>query len=47
MKELVTYCMSCNKEVFCNGGFFNGFVNDDKTIICFDCIKTDESNQSE
>lgn len=37
MKELVGTCSICNKEIYCENGFFNGVINDDQTILCFTC----------
>lgn len=44
MQELVGYCISCNKPVFCQDGFINGLVLEDKTLLCFDC--SEEEDQS-
>jgi hypothetical protein len=37
MQELVGYCKKCNKPIFCNNGFLNGVVLEDKSLVCFDC----------
>jgi hypothetical protein len=37
MQELVGLCKECNKNIYCNDGFINGVVLDDKSLICFDC----------
>lgn len=43
MRELVGTCQDCGKLVFCENGFLNGFVSDQKSVLCPDCdekIKT-------
>lgn len=40
MKELVGYCASCTKEIYCLEGFFNGVQSDDGKIYCFECYET-------
>jgi hypothetical protein len=42
MKELIGYCTSCEKEIYCLEGFFNGIQSNDLKIYCFECY---ESNQ--
>jgi hypothetical protein len=37
MQELVGCCKKCNKTIFCDNGFLNGIVLDDKSLLCFDC----------
>lgn len=37
MQELVGYCKKCKKQIFCNAGFINGLVLEDKSLLCFDC----------
>lgn len=37
MQELVGYCKACKRKIYCNDGFVNGIVLDDKTLLCFDC----------
>jgi hypothetical protein len=44
MKELIGYCTSCAKEIYCLDGFFNGIQSDDRKIYCFECY---ECNQKE
>ncbi|MFB3166195.1 hypothetical protein P5G62_003435 [Neobacillus sp. 179-C4.2 HS] len=44
MKELIGYCNSCAKEIYCLEGFFNGIKADDGKIYCFECY---ECNQKE
>ncbi|QQE73220.1 hypothetical protein KDJ56_15015 [Brevibacillus composti] len=35
--ELIGYCKSCNKELYCQNGFFVGVIHDDQTISCTSC----------
>ncbi|WP_419956304.1 hypothetical protein ACN6MT_14330 [Neobacillus niacini] len=44
MKELIGHCTTCDKEIYCLDGFFNGVQSDDRKIYCFECY---ESNQKE
>lgn len=37
MKELVGKCAICDKDIYCLDGFFNGAVQEDGSIICFEC----------
>lgn len=37
MQELVGHCKECNNNIYCNDGFLNGIVLDDKSIVCFEC----------
>ncbi|WP_199924957.1 hypothetical protein [Paenibacillus sp. IHBB 10380] len=37
MQELVGHCKECKKEIFCNDGFLNGIVSEDKSLVCLDC----------
>lgn len=46
MQELVGYCISCNKQVFCQDGFINGVVLEDKTLLCFDCSEKEDQSRS-
>ncbi|CAH2715582.1 hypothetical protein BACCIP111895_02766 [Neobacillus rhizosphaerae] len=50
MKELVGLCISCNKEIFCLDGFFNGVITKEKENYCFECYqkisKIEEKPQS-
>ncbi|SFQ81494.1 MULTISPECIES: hypothetical protein [unclassified Bacillus (in: firmicutes)] len=39
MKEFIGKCKTCGKELFCLEGFFNGVVNEDKTVSCFECME--------
>ncbi|WP_159439892.1 hypothetical protein [Bacillus sinesaloumensis] len=40
MKELVSTCIVCKKEIYCLDGFINGVVSEDKQgILCFDCAE--------
>jgi hypothetical protein len=38
-KELVGKCKICQKNIYCNSGFIEGIVLEDKTLICFKCTK--------
>lgn len=42
MQELVGNCKKCNKQIFCNDGFLNGVVLEDKSLICFDCADKEQ-----
>lgn len=42
MKELVSHCIRCSKEVFCTDGFLNGHVLDNQNVLCFDCQADDK-----
>ncbi|WP_310362674.1 hypothetical protein [Neobacillus drentensis] len=45
MKELIGSCKSCNKEIHCLDGFFNGIHTEEKEIYCFECYeKKDKEN---
>lgn len=46
MQERVGSCKTCNREVFCNDGFINGVVLEDKTLVCFDCFEEAEKTAS-
>jgi hypothetical protein len=46
MLELVGHCNKCKKQIFCNDGFINGVVLEDKSLICFDC-SDQEQEQSD
>lgn len=39
MKEYVGACSVCGREIHCHDGFLNGTVNDDQTVLCFDCYE--------
>lgn len=39
MKELVGYCSTCSKEIYCLDGFFNGVQSDDRKMYCFECFE--------
>ncbi|MGX6442514.1 hypothetical protein ACWM35_04720 [Neobacillus sp. K501] len=44
MKELIGQCSTCQKEIYCLDGFFNGVQTDDHKTYCFECF---ESNKEE
>ena len=46
MQELVGYCISCNKQVFCQDGFINGVVMEDKRLMCFACSVNGTEDES-
>lgn len=37
MEELAGHCKVCGKPVMCQGGFLQGIVLEDQSIVCFDC----------
>ena len=37
MKELIGPCTMCGKEIYCLDGFLNGVIQEDGTVVCFDC----------
>ncbi|WP_338447854.1 hypothetical protein R4Z09_16560 [Niallia oryzisoli] len=39
MKELVSTCCECGKDIYCLNGFFNGVLTDDKKTLCYDCAE--------
>lgn len=47
MIEPVTTCVKCNKEITCNGGFLNGIVLNDSTVLCFSCYEKEKTEQGE
>lgn len=46
MQELVGRCKECNKQIFCNDGFLNGIILEDKTLICFDCSDKEQEGSA-
>ncbi|BBH24147.1 hypothetical protein Back11_54920 [Paenibacillus baekrokdamisoli] len=42
MQELVGQCKTCNKHIFCQDGFINGVVLEDKSLLCFDCYDKEQ-----
>ncbi|MFJ5715787.1 hypothetical protein [Neobacillus sp. NPDC093127] len=50
MRELIGTCKSCDKEIYCLDGFFNGVITEEKENYCFECYeklaKNDENPQS-
>ena len=40
MKELIGYCVSCSKQIYCLEGFFNGVHTKDNEIYCFPCYES-------
>ena len=47
MQELVGYCKVCIRKIYCNDGFINGIVLDDKALLCFDCYSENKLETSE
>lgn len=47
MRERVGDCKQCGKEVYCNEGFLNGVVLEDRTLVCFDCAEPSEAESGE
>jgi hypothetical protein len=39
MKERVGQCHSCQKEVYCVMGFFQGIIDNSGQVYCFDCYE--------
>ncbi|WP_279326308.1 hypothetical protein [Bacillus litorisediminis] len=37
MKELIGPCTVCGKDIYCLDGFLNGVIQEDGTVVCFDC----------
>lgn len=37
MEELIGHCRACEKPIYCKMGFLDGIVQEDKTLVCFDC----------
>jgi hypothetical protein len=46
MRELVGPCTKCSKLVFCENGFLNGFVNDQKLLLCASCFNEPKEKSS-
>lgn len=50
LRELVSLCKCCKKDVYCIDGFFNGVHTEEKEIYCFECyeklMKENENPQS-
>jgi len=42
MKERVGRCHSCQREVYCMMGFFQGVIENNGEIFCFDCYEKKE-----
>ncbi|WP_127588456.1 M55 family metallopeptidase [Paenibacillus koleovorans] len=37
MRELVGECTNCQRPVYCEDGFLNGTVTEDRGLLCFEC----------
>lgn len=46
LQELVGHCVTCEKRIFCNDGFINGIILEDKTLLCFDCSDEDYNQKN-
>ncbi|NRD80521.1 hypothetical protein HPT25_24670 [Bacillus sp. BRMEA1] len=46
MKELVSVCNCCGKNIYCLDGFFNGVITDQKETYCFECYETIETEKN-
>ena len=42
MKEYVGVCAECEKAIYCEDGFLNGVVREDKQLICFECSEAEK-----
>lgn len=47
MQEFVGYCKACERKIYCNDGFINGMLLNDKTLLCFDCYSENKPETSE
>lgn len=47
MKEYVGKCEGCGKQIYCLDGFLDGNIQDDQTLLCFDCEKEMQGNTKE
>lgn len=45
-KEFVGKCAKCQTDIYCNSGFIEGVVQEDKTILCFDCSNKKERKET-
>lgn len=39
MEEFIGYCVECGKEVYCKGGFLEGVIQENKSLLCMSCSK--------
>ena len=39
MKELIGNCAVCSREIYCKGGFLDGVIQENKSLLCFICDK--------
>lgn len=46
MQEFIGHCKACSKRIYCEDGFLNGAVMDDKSLICFDCLESGKSQEA-
>jgi len=37
VQEPVGHCSKCGTSIYCKDGFLDGVVNEDQTLVCFDC----------
>ncbi len=47
IQELVGSCTACKKPIYCNDGFINGNVLEDKTLLCFECFDKEHEQSPE
>ncbi|MDL0113115.1 hypothetical protein [Mammaliicoccus sciuri] len=45
-KEFVGKCAKCQTDIYCNSGFIEGVVQEDKTLLCFDCSNEKERKET-
>ncbi|MCR2804103.1 hypothetical protein [Paenibacillus soyae] len=45
MQEKVGNCAECGGDVYCRGGFLQGVVQEDGTLICFSCMDEAEGER--
>lgn len=45
MIEEVGKCVNCSKIVYCTDGFLNGIIEENGSLLCFECSKRDEVNK--
>ncbi|WP_394231691.1 hypothetical protein [Niallia oryzisoli] len=44
MRELVSTCCKCGKDIYCLDGFFTGVYTDEMETLCFDCAEEKEKS---
>ncbi|MFS0749364.1 hypothetical protein [Oceanobacillus sp. 1P07AA] len=43
-KEVVGKCKVCGDNVYCSGGFLEGVVQENKTLLCLSCAGRDKKD---